>query len=460
MFLAAIVARMAGVYQAPMKNTGLALFAIVAFALPFVAALVLSNHRALGSVRKTALNPMLLVAIFVFVAGADFASMAGNGYGRLGGHVVPAIGMGWLITKYVLMLLAFLSGIALALNRAAGLPVTYPEKPVDMRGVLLIGHLAMLALWFASILPYSPDYFSLEGSVATHGQVDDPLVYATSILLLPTLCYALPRQSLKVALPLVAITVFIVFFSGARARVLYALVPFIFYLVVVRGVRAPRRYVLGIFAIGALAVAAGNVRVELSRGESLSLARVLDFSQTLNSNDVALAEIHAALERMEDSSVNEYLGENLVSFATAPLPRSILPIKPVSGSVQFTTAYDPSRWRAWGSALTVGAINEIEHDYPFPLAILIVALFGAGWGTAMAKAIRSRSIHGFAWRVALTIFIFNFFRNDLFIAGGALWVFAIYGIPVEIYRRVKLGGARVSARVGGDRAPAKAHPAS
>ena len=56
-----------------------------------------------------------------------------------------------------------------------------------MRGVLLIGHLAMLALWFASILPYSPDYFSLEGSVATHGQVDDPLVYATSILLLPTL---------------------------------------------------------------------------------------------------------------------------------------------------------------------------------------------------------------------------------------------------------------------------------
>ena len=41
MFLAAIVARMAGVYQAPMKNTGLALIAIVAFALPFVAALVL-----------------------------------------------------------------------------------------------------------------------------------------------------------------------------------------------------------------------------------------------------------------------------------------------------------------------------------------------------------------------------------------------------------------------------------
>ena len=61
--------------------------------------------------------------------------------------------MGWLITKYVLMLLAFLFGIALALNRAASLPVTYPQQPVDMRGVLLIGHLAMLALWFASILP-------------------------------------------------------------------------------------------------------------------------------------------------------------------------------------------------------------------------------------------------------------------------------------------------------------------
>ena len=93
-------------------------------------------------------------------------------------------------------------------------------------------------------------------------------------------------------------------------------------------------------------------------------------------------------------------------------------------------------------------------------SVRIVALFGAGWGTGMAKAIRSRSIHGFAWRVALTIFIFNFFRNDLFIAGGALWVFALYGIPVEIYRRMKLGGARISARAGRDRAPAEAQPAS
>lgn len=432
-----------------MASTALTSFTIVLFAVPFIAAFILSNHRALGPMRNSALNPLLLIAFFVFLAGVDFVSFAAQGYGILGSHVIlppPGAKFVMLVTKYAGMLLAFLSGIAVVFALTGRPRQGVMKQPIDMRGFLVAAHLVILLTWFVLISANADNFFSYVSATRTHlTRVDDPFVYATGILLLPAMCYALPKQSYKIAVPLVLFTLFIVFFSGARARLLYAIVPFVFYLVIVRGVRLPRRYFLiGILAVTVLAIAAQNLRIITSSGvRTFSAERVFDIDDVVNSNDLAIAEVNIALSKIGRARVNEYPGENLVSFATAPLPREILPFKPLSGSVQFTSAFDPSRWRSWGSALTIGAVNEIEYDYPYPLAVLVIMLFGSGWAAATVKTLRSASIHRFAWTVALYIFLFNFFRNDLFIAGGALWVFVFYWVTVELYRLLKTPASRL-----------------
>jgi hypothetical protein len=126
---------------------------------------------------------------------------------------------------------------------------------------------------------------------------------------------------------------------------------------------------------------------------------------------------------------------------TAPIPRAIVPFKPQAGSVQFTASYDPERWRSTGSGLVIGAINEIQHDYPYPISLIFASLFGAGWALALRKALRGGSVHSFVWIVVLYLSVYNFFRNDLFLVGGPLWVTAAYALIVEVYRRLKAGTA-------------------
>jgi hypothetical protein len=415
------------------------LFAIVVFLPAFSLAMHLSRHRALGQLRGSALNPLLLVAMFVVLAAGDFANVAAFGYGELGGHLVRPVGLTSLTAKFAVLLTAFVGGIALVFylpSLWAARPVR-PTRPRDLRFLLLVVYIVLLTAWLYTVVAYSPQFFSLEGSVETKRATrGDTVVYLTSLLLLPALCYGLARQPIRIALPLVAVTVAILFFSGSRTRLLYALVPFLFYLVMVRGIRLPRSwFLIGVVVLGFLSIAALNVRLLISYGEAASAERVFAITNPFNLNDLSTAEANIALSNMGRSRVNNYPGENMISFFAAPLPRSVAPFKPLSGSVQFTQAFDPERWRISGSGLVIGAPNEISGDYPYPVALIVVWLFGMVWALALLRALRSPSIHGFAWTIALYLFIYNFFRNDLFIAGGALWVFVFYWLAVEVGSR-------------------------
>ena len=338
------------------------------------------------------------------------------------------------------MILALLLGVATVFY---GPPITAPpplRRTVNMRHVLAGAYLALLAIWYAMVSAYTGNFFSLEGSVEVKlGASGDPVIYVVSLMLVPGLCYALARQPFRVAIALVLLTVFIVFFSGSRSRILYALVPFAFYLVMARQLRLRRSlFVIGVLAFGFVSIAVLNLRTLVSYNRTVSAEQTFAVSNPLNLPDIAAAEANIEMSRMNRHQLAPYTGDSLVSFVTAPIPRSVLPFKPPSGSVQFTMAYDPARWRTTSSGLVIGALNEIEYDYPYPIALVITWLFGAGWAFAMLRAIRSPSIHAFSWTVALYIFILNFFRGDLFLAGGMLFVAAFYWAVVSAYRRIRL----------------------
>jgi hypothetical protein len=191
--------------------------------------------------------------------------------------------------------------------------------------------------------------------------------------------------------------------------------------------------------VGLLALAAVNARVLISQGRTATIEQAFSLSEPVNANDWSFSEVSIALSRIPRHRVNEYPGEDLVSIVTAPFPRALVPFKPISGTVQFTEAFDPARWRKYESGLTIGAVNEVQYDYPYPVAVLVIALLGAAWAFAFRKSLQSKSIHGFAWSVGFYVAAYNFFRNDLYIMGAALSVFVIYGAIVLAYQQLKRG---------------------
>jgi len=417
---------------------------VFAMFLPAIALTwMLSRHRALGILRSSALNPMLVVLLLAVLAAADFTSMAALGHGELGRHIVSARPetIASLALAYSGMWVAFLLGIAAVFYSPRIWSAPPPSSArVDMSGFLLALYVGCLILWLSLISAYSANFFTLQGSVeAKIGSSGDPILYSISLLLLPALSYALCRQRLRVAIPLVVLTIAVVFFSGSRTRVLYAIVPFFFFLVMVRGFRLPRSYfIVGVVVLGFLSTAALNLRGLISYSRAVSAESTFALTNPLNTPDIALAEASIALSRLDGSRITPFPGEGLVGFVTAPFPRAVVPFKPRPGSVQFTVAYDPERWRTTGSGLIIGAVNEIEYDYPYPIALIVIGLFGAGWALAVARAVRSSSIHGFPAVVTLYVFVINFFRGDLYIAGGVLFVFVLYAMIVSGYRRFQL----------------------
>lgn len=413
----------------------MAAFILALFALPFIFALIISWHRGWGALRRSALNPMLLIAFFVLFAGADFFLLGLTGTANLGGHLrhVDGLDLAMTAAQYVGLLMAFLGGIWLVYQSPAP-PVAPRRGPrVEMRKALLAGHLVVLALWVWAILPYSPDFFSVEGSVITkYNAGNDPTVYTLSLLLIPTTAYALRKQPFAIALGVTLLTAFLVFFSGARTKVLVALIPILFYLVLRRW-PMPRVYfpiLIGIAIV--LSLLAVNVRQVVTGQRSGDIG--VELVGAFETDDFAVADIAVLQEGIPQKRLSDYPGENVVSALTAPFPRELVPFKPLSGTVQFTRAFDPQRWRLHRSGLVPGFINEFSGDYPYPIAAILLGLLGAGWAWAFRRATQSTSIHAFAWTVSLYVALFNLFRNDLFITFGPLWAMLVYSAAVAAWR--------------------------
>jgi hypothetical protein len=434
------------------------LLTIFLFAIPFTITVLLSWHRALGEFRKSALNPLLLVALIVFLAGADFASMAATGHGELAKFSLSTTNSNLLVheVKYVILLLTTLSGVATAFYVAAS--VKRVDKPVaraDTRVFATLLYLFALSGWIWSLLDLGVNFGSISDSVAVKLASTQALsLFVFSILLLPGLTYALPRQPLRVAVPLVLFSILVLLASGSRTRIVYVLVPFAFYLDRVRSLRLKRhQFVWGVAVVVFLSIVAVNYRAAIAYHRDISFNRLISTSEVLNSNDIAFAESNIALSHIRHSRLEGFFGEDFLGFALAPIPRSVVPIKPYSGSIQFTQSFDPFKYGQSGRGLVIGGINEIEYDYPYPIALLVMFLLGAAWAWGFVRAAASRSISGFVWSVGLYVMLYCFLKIDLQASGQIAWAFSLYWLIVESYRRIKSAPHTLPLRERGRRAP-------
>lgn len=404
---------------------------IVVFALPLVLALLLSWHPALGAFRHSALNPLLIFTAYVVLVAGDYMSITLNGHGELAQSSIVASRslLMALQFKQATMMLVILLAFALAFSVLLKSP-RHIRKPTKSNTgkVAVIIYLAILFSWFAALLGLGVKVDSLADTIAVkNASTWAAPLFILSMLLVPALTYALVRKPLRVAVPLVILSIAIVLLSGSRTRVLFVLIPFAFYLVRVRGIPMPRFYFfVGILAIGFLAIAALNVRLLASERKTIAFENTLTIPNIFELNDVSFAETSIGLARIGPKRTESYVGEDLVGFVLAPIPRSIIPLKPEPGSRQFTQIYDPYNYYRYQRGLTIGGINEITYDYAFPLAVLVVFGIAFSFAFLFVRASQSKSVHGFAWTVGLYISFYIFLKQDLQSSGQVGTIFAVY----------------------------------
>jgi hypothetical protein len=441
------------------------LLVFLLFGLPFAMALTLSWHPTLGRFRTSALNPLLLFAAYIVLVAGDFASMNLTGSGQLANHQLSTTSgvMTFLELKYIAMLIAALSGMTFSLFVRGRIRIRNerpaPGSRANVQAFATVLYLAILGSWLFFLLQYTTNGLSLADAAELRNASSwDSSLFLVTLLLVPSLSYMLPRQSFKVVLPVAAISISLLLYSGSRTRILFVLIPVVFYLVAVRRWRIPRStFVLGVLILGFLALVALNLRVASSQRQSVTLSELASTSNVFNLNDIAFAETDLALSRLPSRAVEQYLGQSLVGFVLADIPRSTVSTKPFKGSDQFTQAYDVTNWRLYKRGLTIGGINELQYDYPFPLALLLVFSFAALWIWGFASAAASRTIHGFVWSIGFYVMLYAFLKSDLQSAGQILWAFVGYAAVVAAYQR--LTGGLIAAPNGARRAvPVMPHP--
>lgn len=203
-------------------------------------------------------------------------------------------------------------------------------------------------------------------------------------------------------------------------------------------IRLPRYFFLvGLVAAGVLGILLLNLRLAAAFGDDADFTSVTG-ANIFDLNDISFAETSVALNALPKSKVEGFAGEDLLGALLAGVPRSIFPIKPLSGSNQFTAIYDPVGWSLYGRGLTIGGINELSFDYTFPTSLIVVWIIGILAGFGLARVVRSKTNHGFAGLVAMYVMLYQFLKADLQSAGQVGSSFVVYFLAIQAFRPIGL----------------------
>lgn len=395
---------------------------ILAIALFFA----LSKTQAAGQLSQSGLNPYLILVFYFVLVQLDFLTFYIDGFGVIARSVITAPTQ----TLAEVLISHNIIGLLLGLGCLIGAKLSRnaPSKPVAA-----ISPNASALLLAAITLPYLLPVISqfLRGEsllllgAENHTGEQGAVTFFFSMAILPAWTFFLLGRRLVPATVVFLFLAVLLIGTGSRTRVLYLIIPFVFFLHF-HGLFFFRRVYFAIgLAVGLLmATAAVNYRIAVTQfnQSQVDVAALFSTENFMRQNDVAFAEVGVMMADGQKELAG-YPGENFVGAALSPIPRSIIPFKPNTGSVQFTQAYDDRHYYRHGRALTIGGIMEIFGDYPLLPGALIAFLLGAGWSYFLALTTRKISTIRIADIAILYILIFAFLRIDLQAASQVMWAY-------------------------------------
>lgn len=150
---------------------------------------------------------------------------------------------------------------------------------------------------------------------------------------------------------------------------------------------------------------------------------------------ISMAEIISI--NVADPAIKRYPWDSVLGGAMLPIPRSIVPFKPLGASTQFTQAVDPERWALVKSEWTITGFVNLLYDFGTFGAFLICFLLSAFWARTLQYASRSRFGTGLVGP-ACCLVAYQFIRGDLYIVSQFLWpllfVMSIYWALLRLIR--------------------------
>lgn len=160
------------------------------------------------------------------------------------------------------------------------------------------------------------------------------------------------------------------------------------------------------------------------------------------SPDISLAE--AASTIVGQHTIHRGIFDGIIAALTAPIPRALIPWKPLGASTQYTMEGNTSLWAKFTSESVIGGPQDIYLSFGYVGAVLAIGLLAYAWARWICDA-TARGTGAFVGPVSI-ILLYAFLRNDTYNTALTLWPLALVLIG---YRSIRaFNGARPQSMSG------------
>lgn len=171
------------------------------------------------------------------------------------------------------------------------------------------------------------------------------------------------------------------------------------------------------------------------------------FGSLFRTDDIAIAEIITI--GVNNRIVEREWFESLLGMLLVPVPRAILPWKPLGASADFTSYTDESYFDLTGSSKTVSGFVDIYLSSNFFVAPILMGVIGALWGMFWVSTDRSQRTAAFVGPV-LVVCAYLFIRSDLYNLALFMWpLFVVIGLKKVLSSFISSRKPRASAILNG-----------
>jgi hypothetical protein len=151
------------------------------------------------------------------------------------------------------------------------------------------------------------------------------------------------------------------------------------------------------------------------------------FNATFNGPDFASAQANAAI--LGANPIHREFWESPLAAILAPIPRSLVPFKPLGASTEFTLERDTANWLFYKRELVIGGPADLYIGFGAIGAVLLIGALAYFWARWM---LRSR-YPGFAAPIAIVL-LYVFIRNDTYSVALFLWPTTITYVMIYVSR--------------------------
>jgi len=409
----------------------------------------LSYARSLRPIGSTILNPVLFIILIHIITVLDYAFLYSGTQSQLASHLLDfdQDDIEYAFFEYNILFLLLSIGIGMGLS----------IKPVKLSGSIYLGNyninkpvvsfkvaaFIVLAAILLSAQAVYQSFISSGGRIVLHAvhseSIGDTGKFVSHVLLITAVCivfwYLRSKKLVLLFLSTILLVVFLV--SGSRTRIIAILIP-IASVLDLGGLKIKRSYYLVIaliFAIFAVWYVLLRIEEVGNHNDIIISGNVLKDIFMLN--DLSFAEVGTILHNDGESYWSDrFTGSSFVGGFMAPIPRSILAFKPVTGSLFFTQQFDPYGLDMFHRGLVIGAINEVKVEFGLVLGSIILLAIGFLWSRAIIYSLRDNGVFCFSLFVNLYYWAFLFFRNDIMTVGQGIWGFIIVWVLARTVARV------------------------